>query len=76
MFSVVLLFDISSGRAVDSVRHSVEVTSIALNQTGPGSDRKLTMIDRNMDLFITPIHRFEPVKLATVCQCVYMPLQI
>ena len=44
----------------------IQVAEIALNQGGLASDRKLLLIDRNRDLFLTPVHRSEPVKLATV----------
>ena len=45
---------------------ATQVAEIALNQGGLASDRKLLLIDRNRDLFLTPVHRSEPVKLATV----------
>ncbi len=65
---LVHLFDATSGKALsDPVKHDLEVVEIALNQSGSVSERKLFLIDRNRDLFITPIIRPAPFKLATVC---------
>jgi intraflagellar transport protein 80 len=69
---VVHIIDVSSGRAGDPIKHSLDVSEIALNQGGLASDRKLLLIDRNRDLFLTPVHRHEPVKLATVVFCVFV----
>jgi hypothetical protein len=65
---VVHLLDATSGKALsEPLKHDLEVVDIALNQTGSVSERKLFLIDRNRDLFITPIIRPAPFKLATVC---------
>ncbi len=64
--NVVILIDISSGRASESFKHAVEVHCIALNQGGLASDRKLLLIDKNRDLFMSPIHRNDSFKLATI----------
>jgi intraflagellar transport protein 80 len=64
--NIVQVFDISSGRASEPIKHSLEIAECSLNQGGLASDRKLLLIDKNRDLFLTPVHRNEPVKLATI----------
>lgn len=64
--STVHVIDVSSGRASEPIKHSLDIAECALNQGGLASDRKLLLIDRNRDLFLTPVHRHEPVKLATI----------
>lgn len=56
----------STGRAIDTIKHSVELSFISLNQSGLASDRKIVFIDKNMDLFLTPVHRLDLVKLSTI----------
>ena len=64
----ILLYDISSGRALDILKHSVDISFVALNQSGLASDRKIVLIDKNMDFFITPIHRLDFFKLSTISE--------
>jgi len=54
---VVRFFDALSGRPVGQpFEHRLEVKMIALNQRGAGAERKLALLDRNGDLWLTPIH--------------------
>ena len=39
------------------VEHTLEVVALALSQAGPSTERKLVFIDRNRDLYITPLVR-------------------
>ncbi len=35
------MFDVASGRAIEAIKHSCELTFVGLNQAGLASDRKL-----------------------------------
>eukprot|EP00484_Ammonia_sp_Unknown_P024564 CAMPEP_0197028854 /NCGR_PEP_ID=MMETSP1384-20130603/8445_1 /TAXON_ID=29189 /ORGANISM="Ammonia sp." /LENGTH=824 /DNA_ID=CAMNT_0042457919 /DNA_START=11 /DNA_END=2485 /DNA_ORIENTATION=+ len=50
----------------DSVKHSTNVTEIALNVSITSSLRQLAFIDNNKDLFITKVHYQSPFKLKTI----------
>jgi intraflagellar transport protein 80 len=51
----VRLFETASGRPLgDPLAHHLEVVEVALNQGGGLPDRRLALIDRNRDLYITP----------------------
>ncbi|XP_032237699.1 intraflagellar transport protein 80 homolog isoform X2 [Nematostella vectensis] len=70
---VIYLFEASSGRAVGSgepLTHTMEVMELALNQCGPTGDRQLAIIDKNRDLYLTPVKHIGPaaklVKLGTM----------
>lgn len=55
---IVRIFDALSGRPTGQpLEHRLEVHQIALNQHGAGADRKLALLDRNRDLYLTPVHR-------------------
>jgi intraflagellar transport protein 80 len=52
----VKFLDTSAGKAVgEEVTHALEIADVCLNQTGSTPDRKLVFIDRNRDLYITPV---------------------
>ncbi|KAK3271476.1 Intraflagellar transport protein 80 [Cymbomonas tetramitiformis] len=60
-------FDAAGGKQIgEPVTHTLEITEIALNQTGPNTDRKLIFIDRNRDLYITPVLKPSLIKLGTM----------
>eukprot|EP00899_Mesostigma_viride_P006413 jgi/Mesvir1/15773/Mv03342-RA.1 len=61
-------FDTVSGKPMgDPISHNQEVVELALNKCGASSDRKLVFIDRNRDLYITPVLRPQLFKLGTMC---------
>merc|ERR1711907_596194 len=63
----ILLFDPMSGKEMgEPIVHMLEVTEIALDQYGLGSERKLAVLDRNHDLYLTPIHRQHLVKIGNM----------
>jgi len=63
----VRVFDSSSGKEVgEPIQHQLDVLEIALGQAGLGSERKLAVLDRNRDLYITPVHRCQMVKLGSM----------
>ncbi|KAL7842751.1 hypothetical protein SRHO_G00244400 [Serrasalmus rhombeus] len=57
---VVYLFDAQTGKAFGdgkTLTHKMEVMEIALDQCGPSSDRKIALIDKNRDLYLTSVRR-------------------
>ncbi|XP_062242738.1 intraflagellar transport protein 80 homolog [Platichthys flesus] len=55
---IVFLFDALSGKPLDDgkpLSHKLEVVEIALNQCGPSAERKIAFIDKNRDLYLTPV---------------------
>lgn len=57
---VVYLFDAQTGKPIGDGKpftHKMEVMEIALDQCGPSSDRKVALIDRNRDLYLTSVRR-------------------
>ncbi|XP_015761944.1 PREDICTED: intraflagellar transport protein 80 homolog isoform X2 [Acropora digitifera] len=67
------LFETQTGKLVGSgqpLQHMLEVMEIALSQCGSTCDRQLAIIDKNRDLYITPIKHIGPaeklVKLGTM----------
>jgi len=64
----VRLFDTSSGKDMgEPLVHQLDIMDIALGQAGLGSERKLALLDRNRDLYLTPVHRNQLVKLGSMC---------
>ncbi|KAJ8388659.1 hypothetical protein AAFF_G00130680 [Aldrovandia affinis] len=58
---VIFLFEALTGKALGDgkpLTHKMEVTEIALDQCGTGSDRKIALIDKNRDLYLTSVRRF------------------
>lgn len=67
------MFETQTGKLVGSgqpLQHMLEVMEIALSQCGSTCDRQLAIIDKNRDLYITPIKHIGPaeklVKLGTM----------
>lgn len=65
---LIRLFDIATGKALGNfLEHSLEIVDMSLNHVQTSSDRKLAFVDSNKDLFLTQVHRLDPVKLASMC---------
>ncbi|XP_048859543.1 intraflagellar transport protein 80 homolog isoform X3 [Brienomyrus brachyistius] len=59
---VVFLFDALTGKPLGDgkpLTHKTEVMAIALDQCGPATDRKIALIDKNKDLYLTSVRRRE-----------------
>uniref|UniRef100_A0A667YLZ0 Intraflagellar transport 80 homolog (Chlamydomonas) n=1 Tax=Myripristis murdjan TaxID=586833 RepID=A0A667YLZ0_9TELE len=57
---VIFLFDTLTGKALGDGQpfiHKREVLEIALDQCSPSSERKIALIDKNRDLYLTYVHR-------------------
>ncbi|XP_078102173.1 intraflagellar transport protein 80 homolog isoform X2 [Sander vitreus] len=55
---VILLFDGLTGKALGDgkpLTHKLEVVEIALDQCGPSTERKIALIDKNRDLYLTSV---------------------
>lgn len=55
---VILLFDALTGKALADgkpLTHKLEVVEIALDQCGPSTERKIALIDKNRDLYLTSV---------------------
>mmetsp|Transcript_10377 Transcript_10377/g.19632 ORF Transcript_10377/g.19632 Transcript_10377/m.19632 type:complete len:756 (+) Transcript_10377:193-2460(+) len=64
----VRFFDSATGKQIgEPVTHNLEICELALNLAGANTERKLVFIDRNRDLYITPILKPQLVKMATMC---------
>ncbi|TMS07418.1 Intraflagellar transport protein 80-like protein [Larimichthys crocea] len=53
---VILLFDALTGKALSDgkpLTHKLEVVEVALDQCGPSTERKIALIDKNRDLYLT-----------------------
>lgn len=75
--SSVNLFDANTGKLMHDgkpVTHKLDITQICLSQVGPMRDRFLASIDKNSDLYLTPVEkfgsRFSSVKLSTMMNSV------
>ncbi|KAL3846590.1 hypothetical protein ACJMK2_017565 [Sinanodonta woodiana] len=69
----IYIFDAASGKQLGDgkpVPHKLEVMEIALDQCGNPADRKLAIIDKNRDLYLTTVRTFgaerKTVKLGTM----------
>ncbi|KAL8593908.1 hypothetical protein ACOMHN_048345 [Nucella lapillus] len=65
---VVYLFDAQTGKAMGDgkpITHKVEVLDIALDQCGSATERKLAIIDKNRDLFLTSVRIFGTERKST-----------
>ncbi|MCJ8744856.1 hypothetical protein PDJAM_G00123440 [Pangasius djambal] len=57
---VVYLFDAQTGKPIGDgkpLSHKMEVMEIALDQCGASKDRKIALIDKNNDLYLTSVRR-------------------
>ena len=48
------------------MEHGLEIVEINLNKTDISSDRKIAYVDSNRDLFMTPVHKRDVIKLCTM----------
>lgn len=55
----ILFFDVSSGKPYEecTIPHHLDVVSVELSQTGSLSERKVSFVDRNRDLYFSSVHR-------------------
>uniref|UniRef100_A0A7S0RGA6 Intraflagellar transport protein 80 homolog n=1 Tax=Pyramimonas obovata TaxID=1411642 RepID=A0A7S0RGA6_9CHLO len=66
--AAVRLFESATGKQIgEPITHTLEITDLALNQCGPNTERKLCFIDRNRDLYITPVLKPQLMKMGTMC---------
>ncbi|XP_067221151.1 intraflagellar transport protein 80 homolog isoform X2 [Chanodichthys erythropterus] len=57
---VVFLFEAQTGKAIGDGKpfiHKIEVVFIALDQCGPSNDRRIALIDKNRDLYLTSVRK-------------------
>ena len=52
---VVMLIDPLTGKQLGTVQHSIDVEQVALSQRGDLSRRRLVVVDKNRDLYLTPV---------------------
>jgi len=65
----VRVFDSATGKQLgEPITHNLEITDLALSHAG--NERKLVFIDRNRDLYITPVLKPHVVKMGTMCDSV------
>lgn len=64
------LIDTETGKPIgEPIRHPIDISEIALsNSASATAKRKLMIIDANQDLYVTRLHRPDPIKLATMVQ--------
>lgn len=68
MFLVIHIFDLPTGLIVRSstdntatkLTHKMTVSTIALSQTGPISERQLALLDYNRDLYVATVKDNKP----------------
>ena len=70
---VVHLFDTNTGKPLrdgKAFTHKQEVVEIALEQTGTTNERKLAIIDKNVDLYLVSVRKLSstPGKLGVMVQ--------
>nr|KAG5699070.1 hypothetical protein BaRGS_017753 [Batillaria attramentaria] len=65
---VIYIFDAQTGKSMGDgkpITHKVEVLEIGLDQCGSATDRKLAIIDKNHDLFLTSVRIFGTERKST-----------
>jgi len=74
---VVQLFETATGKALGDgkpIEHKVEIMEIAVDKTGTPVERRLIIVDKNRDLFMTQVRVYgsarKTVKLSTMVQSV------
>ncbi|XP_072035269.1 intraflagellar transport protein 80 homolog [Amphiura filiformis] len=63
---LVHLFESSSGKTLDSkpLKHKLDVLEVSLDCCGPASERRLALVDKNRDLYLTNVRTFgKPPKI-------------
>lgn len=65
--STVRFFDTAQGKPIgEPFTHNLDIKEISLSQVGTHTDRQLIFIDRNRDLYIVPVLKRTPTKLAAM----------
>ncbi|XP_048121196.1 intraflagellar transport protein 80 homolog [Alosa alosa] len=57
---LIYLFDAQTGKPLGdgkTLTHKIEVMEIALDQCGPANDRRIALIDKNRDLYLSSVRR-------------------
>uniref|UniRef100_A0A673GH61 Uncharacterized protein n=1 Tax=Sinocyclocheilus rhinocerous TaxID=307959 RepID=A0A673GH61_9TELE len=57
---VVFLFEAQTGKAIGDgkpLNHKIEVVFVALDQCGSSNDRRIALIDKNRDLYLTSVRK-------------------
>lgn len=49
------------------LEHAMEISEINLNNSESASERKIAFVDSNRDLYITPLHKKDLIKLCSMC---------
>lgn len=66
---MIYFVDLSNGKQLDTkIQHSTDILEICVNQHGLPTQRKIIFIDKNHDLYISPIHKPKLIKLASMVQ--------
>jgi len=65
----IVLFDANTGKPINEkpLAHKADIVEINFEQTSNTSDRLLSIIDRNRDLYITPMRNPNFVKIGSMC---------
>lgn len=64
----VRFFESATGKQIgEPLVHTIEISDLSLNQIGPNTERKLVLIDRNRDLYLTTVLKPQLVKMGTMC---------
>ncbi|KAK7882659.1 hypothetical protein WMY93_028833 [Mugilogobius chulae] len=71
---VIYLFDALTGKAFGDgkpLTHKMEVIDVALDQCGPLNERKIALIDKNRDLYLTSVHHGRQPKICKIGSMVH-----
>ena len=67
----VVLLDPLTGKQLGSITHTIDVEQIAISQIGDLSRRRLAIVDKNRDLYLTPVQGAQEMhKLHTMVESV------
>lgn len=57
MLTAVFCYDVTTGKEISEqpLQHQNDITSVGLSQAGPAHERLLAILDKNDDLFLTPV---------------------
>ncbi|XP_071838228.1 intraflagellar transport protein 80 homolog [Apostichopus japonicus] len=71
---LVHLFDSNTGKALESkpLAHKMEVIEVHLDHCGPPAERRLALIDKNRDLYLSTVRNFgKPAKVVKLGTMIY-----
>ncbi|KAJ8030563.1 Intraflagellar transport protein 80-like [Holothuria leucospilota] len=71
---LVHLFDANTGKALESkpLAHKMEIVEVHLDQCGPPAERRLAIIDKNRDLYLSTVRNFgKPAKIVKLGTMIY-----